>query len=83
MIARGLLAQRAHDPGSRGIGVGLRLLRHEGLGAHDDQGLRGIQSAGQILELGAIHVRHEVRCDIAAPLSPQRLAYQQRPQVWR
>src|SRR6202034_275199 len=56
-------------------------LRDEGLGAHDDQGLRRIQGASQILELSAIHVRHEMGRDIAAPLSSERFAYQQRSQV--
>ena len=81
VIAGGLLSERADDPGARRIGVGLRLLRDEGLGAHDDQGLRRIERARQILELRAIDVGHEVRRDIAAPLRAQRIAYQQGPQV--
>jgi len=43
--------------------------------------LRGIDAADQILELGAVHVRHEVRRDVPAPLVPERVAHQERPQI--
>ena len=46
-----------------------------------NQGLRRIDRAREILELRSIHIRHEVRRDIAAPLGAQRIAHQQRPQV--
>ena len=79
VIAGGLLPQCADDPSARGIGVGLCLLRHKGLGAHDHQRLRRIERARQVLELRAIHVGYEVRRDVAAPFRAQRIAYQQGP----
>ncbi len=68
VIAGGLLAERTDNPRSCRVGVGLRLLRDESLGTDNNQGLRRVERARQILELGAVDVGHEVRRDIAAPL---------------
>ena len=73
MMRGRLIPQRSDDPGARRVRVGLRLLGGEGFRAHDHQGLRRIDAADQILELCAIHVRHEMRRDVAAPFGFERL----------
>ena len=81
MLGRRLLPQRTDDPGAGRVAVRLRLLRGKRLGTDDDHCFGRIDGARQILELGAIHVRHEVRRDIAAPFMAKRIANQQRTQV--
>ena len=79
MVAGRLFAQGADDPGARRICIGLRLLGDECFGADDHQRLGRIDAALQILELRAVHVRHEVRHDVAAPFGFERLAHEQGP----
>ena len=79
---RALVAAESRDrPGARGIGVGHRLERREGLGGNDEQRLRGVEALHRFGEVGPIDVRYEAECDVAGAVVPQRLVGHHGPEV--
>ncbi len=81
MIRRRFFTESADDPRARRIGVRLSFQRREGFRADDHQRFRRVDAADQILELGAVHVRDEMRREAAAPFVLQCVAEQKRPQI--
>ena len=53
-------AELADQPGARGVGIGQRLKRREGLGGDDEQRGRGVRVLEHIVEVAAIDVRDEL-----------------------
>ena len=78
---RGLVAQALDQPGARRGGVGHGLLGGEGLGRDHEQGVRRLERRQSIVQLGAVHVGHEVRAQVRTLVGLQRLADHARPQV--
>ena len=68
-------------PLARGAGVGHRLQRREGLGRHDEEGLRRIEIADRFGEVGAVDVRDEAEGQAAVAVVPERLVGHDRPEI--
>ena len=78
---RGLVAQALDQPGARRGGVGHGLLGGEGLGRDHEQGVRRLERRERVVQLGAVHVGHEMRAQVRTLVGLQRLAHHARPQV--
>ncbi len=72
----GIAAQAGERPFARGVRVGHRLLRGEGLGGDEEERLAGAEIADGFGEVGAIDVGDEaegevaLRCSAGAPRRP-------------
>ena len=74
-------AQLRQRPLPRGLGVGHRLQRGEGLRGDDEERLLGVEVPGLLGEVGAVDVGDEAEGHLAARVVPQRLVGHHRPQV--
>ncbi len=63
------------------MGIGQRLERGEGLRAHDEQRLRGIEIARGLREVRAVDVGHEAEIHVALAVVTQRLVGHHRAEV--
>ena len=66
-------AQLRERPLPRGVGVGHRLQRREGLRGDDEERLLGVEVAGLLGEVGAVDVGDEAEGHLAARVVAQRL----------
>jgi len=78
---RRLDAEGRQQPGPGRAGVGQRLLRGEGLGRDDEQGLGGIEIVHGLGEVAAVDVGDEAERELAVGIVPQRRGGHHRPQV--
>ena len=76
-----LVAERAQAPGARGVRVGQRLERREGLRADDEQRLGGVEIAHRLDEIGAVDVGDEAERQVALAVVAQRLVGHHRAEV--
>ena len=74
-------AEPGQRPIPRGVGVGHRLQRREGLRGDDEQRLRRIEVAGRLGEVGAVDVGDEAEGHVAAAVVAQRLVGHHRAEV--
>ncbi len=74
-------AERPQRPGARGLRIGHRLQRGEGLGGDDEQGLGRIEIVDRLGEIGAVHVGNEPELQVSTGVVAQRLERHHRPQV--
>ena len=71
----------ASDQSRADVGVGHRLQRREGLGRDDEQGLRRVEIAGRLHEIGAVDVGDEAERHGAIAVMLERLVGHHRPEV--
>ena len=78
---RGLVFERGERPRPRGVRVGHRLLRGEGLGRNDEQRLGRVEVVRGFGEVGAVDVGHEAERQVARAVVAQGFVGHDRAEV--